>query len=345
MDNVAFQVFNAVYLAKRIEAAQGHAAAGAFIRKWQGVLAKGLEWLAQKTEPGSGLALPWNDPDQPLVGYGFEDTVAKTGQLSFASVLSLEANALLCNATRHFAGDEAGAKVLCARAANISRQLAPALLDAATGMLRPATGFDGVRPHALVDVWGSSYASFLDGMDTSIGAGAWPADVPPPLSAVQRAAVSTFLIEHEAAVFAAGQVRHLPMTWTGKSWSGQSWTQQWCAPVQANGSVIGSPPCQSKNLTSPARWLYCLQGTYQNGGAWATPLHHVLPVLHRANRSFACAQVKALVSNYFKQGADDLNEWVDVNGKGSGAHKYVASASNAHSGAAWMAAHGGCSSK
>ena len=112
--------------------------------------------------------------------------------------------------------------------------------------------------------------------------------------------------------------------------------------AQANGSVMGSPPCQSRNLTSPARWLYCLPGTYQNGGAWATPLHHVLPVLHRANRSFACGQLSALVANYFAQGGEDLNEWVATDGKGSGARKYVASASNAHSGAAWMAAHGGC---
>ena len=334
MDNVAFQVFNAVYLARRIEAAQGHAAAGAFLRKWAPSLAMGLEWLAQKTQPGSGSSLPWNDPDQPLVGYGFEDTVAKTGQLSFASVLALEANAVLCNATRFFIGDDAGATILCTRATKISQQLAPELLDPASGMLRPATGFDGVRPVALIDIWGSSYASFLDGKDTSIGAGAWPVDVPPPLSAAQRVAVGDWLIEHEDEVFAVGQVRHLP--------TGQSWKQQWCSPVQANGSVLASPPCQSKNLTSPARWLYCLPGVYQNGGAWATPLHHVLPVLHRTNRSFACEQVKSLVSNYFKQGADDLNEWVDASGKGSGARKYVASASNAHSGAAWMEAHGGC---
>ena len=269
-------MFNAVYLAGRIEAAQDHAAAGAFLRKWGAGLTKGLDWLAQKTQPGSALVLPWNDPSQPLVGYGFEDTVAKTGQLSFASVLALEANAVLCNATRYFIGDDAAAKVLCARAAKISQQLAPALLDSASGMLRPSTDFDGVRPHALIDVWGSSYASFLDGTDTSIGAGAWPADVPSPLTAAQRAGVGAWLIENEAKVFAAGQVRHLP--------TGQSWTQQWCSPVQANGSVVASPPCQSKNLSSPARWLYCLPGTYQNGGAWATPLHHVLPVLHRANK-------------------------------------------------------------
>lgn len=62
--------------------------------------------------------------------------------------------------------------------------------------------------------------------------------------------------------------------------------------------------------------------------------------MHR--RTFACNQVKALVDNYFAQGADDLNEWVDASGKGRGAHKYVASASNAHSGAAWIAGHGGC---
>ena len=152
--------------------------------------------------------------------------MAKTGQLSFASLLALEANALLCNATRYFAANQAGAKVLCARAAKISAELAPALLDGASGMLRPATDFDGVRPHPLTDVWGSSYAAFLDGTDTSIGAGAWPVDVPPPLSAAQRAAVGEWLVANGERVFAAGQVRHLPV--------GQSWTQQWCSPVQVS---------------------------------------------------------------------------------------------------------------
>ena len=118
------------------------------------------------------------------------------------------------------------AKVLCARAAKILAELAPALLDGASGMLRPATDFDGVRPHPLTDVWGSSYAAFLDGTDTSIGAGAWPVDVPPPLSAAQRAAVGEWLVANGERVFAAGQVRHLPV--------GQSWTQQWCSPVQVS---------------------------------------------------------------------------------------------------------------
>jgi hypothetical protein len=50
-----------------------------------------------------------------------------------------------------------------------------------------------------------------------------------------------------------------------------------------------------------------------------------------------------MVSNYFELGANDLNEWVYVTGKGRGARKHVAYALNAHSGAAWMQKHGGCS--
>ena len=51
-------------------------------------------------------ALAWNSPDDPIVGYGFEDSVAKTGALNFASLLTLEACATLCHAARGHAADE-----------------------------------------------------------------------------------------------------------------------------------------------------------------------------------------------------------------------------------------------
>ena len=72
----------------------------------------------------------YNSPSNPIVGYGFEDSVAKTGALNYASLLTLEACALLCQAAReHAVHDPAVAahavatEALCLRAANISREL------------------------------------------------------------------------------------------------------------------------------------------------------------------------------------------------------------------------------
>lgn len=103
----------------------------------------------------------------------------------------------------------------------------------------------------LTDIWGSAYAASLDGTHTILGSeDAWPADVPPPTTAAQRAKIVRFLADRSHGLFVAGQVRHLP--------AGQGWTQEWCVP---HGSV-GSPPCAQG-------WLYSPPGVYQNGGTYA----------------------------------------------------------------------------
>ena len=75
-----------MHLARRIEAARGHAAAATFVRKWEPALSKGLEWLANKTQPGSGSSLPWNDPDQPLVGCQCSSSLLLSASLCLAPV-------------------------------------------------------------------------------------------------------------------------------------------------------------------------------------------------------------------------------------------------------------------
>ena len=163
MDNAAFAVFNVLCLVREIEAASGAPSARQFLAKWLLALLRGLS--AVPRGPG-GAALAYNSPDSPQVGYGFEDTVVKTGALNFASLLTLEASATLCHAVRcHAAHDRgegvrvhaAAGEALCAWARNISAELGPALWVESVGMFRPATGMEG----NLTDVWGSAYVVFL----------------------------------------------------------------------------------------------------------------------------------------------------------------------------------------
>ena len=335
MDNAAFAVFNVLFLVREIETARGAADARQFLMKWLPALLRGLATIP--TGGPNGRALAYNSPDSPVVGYGFEDTVVKTGSLNFASLLALEATATLCHAVRHATqGGPRGGKSaqhaavgeeLCAWARNISAELAPALWEESVGMFRPATGIEG----NLTDVWGSAYAASLDGTHTMLGASdTWPQDVPPPVTPAQRGRIVTFLASHHRELFAAGQVRHLPR--------GQSWTQSYCVP---KGSGVGSPACGKGFNYRP--------GQYQNGGFWATPVHHVWPLLHRdpSTRPLACKLLRDFVTAVSNVPAGDsvmhnFNEWVDVEAVSRGAPGYVASASNAAAAARAMAAAGGC---
>lgn len=354
MDNAPFVVFNVLYLVEAVAAERGTDAAADLLAAKLPALLRGLETVP--TGPaGSNLeALAYNDPSSPMVGYGFEDTVVKTGALNFASLLVLEAAATLCQAVRRHgvrsaavAAYASAANDLCTRARAISAALTPALWDNIVGMFRPATGLEG----NLTDVWGSAYAASLDGVHTFLdgssntpgtgleideagGEGRWPADVPPPTTAAQRTRIAAFVADPTHGVLAAGQVRHLPI--------GQGWVQSWCVPANATGpGASGGPKC--------ARGWNYNPGGYQDGGFWATPVHHVWPLLHRdpATRSVACGLVRDFVGSV-KQvaiGGDmmrALNEWVDVHGRPHGAAGYVASVSNAAAAAKVMAAQGGC---
>jgi hypothetical protein len=251
MDSAPFTVFNVLFLARRLKAEQGAAAAAAWLGKWLPTLLRALE----RTPSGpNGSALAYNDPRDPIVGYGFEDSVAKTGALNFASLLTLEACATLCHASRShgpydgtntIAALAPATEALCRRATNISKQLTTALWDERVGMFHPSTGLEG----NLTDIWGSAYAASLDGTHTILGVDAWPSDVPAPTTTAQRQRIIDFLADQRNGIFVAGQVRHLPM--------GQGWEQEWCVP---KGAGAGQPPCAEG-------WLYSRPGSYQNGGA------------------------------------------------------------------------------
>ena len=332
MDNAAFAVFNVLFLVREIEAASGAGSARQYLAKWLPALLRGLAAIPR----GESGSLAYNSPDSPQVGYGFEDTVVKTGSLNFASLLALEASATLCHAVRHHAARDRGEGVsvhavagegLCAWARNISAELGPALWVESIGMFRPATGMEG----NLTDIWGSAYAASLDGLHTMLGGNnTWPADVPLPATPAQRQRIVSFLGNSQHGIFAAGQVRHLPV--------GESWIQSYCVP---KGSGPGGPGCAKGFNYDP--------GGYQNGGFWATPVHHVWPLLHRdlTTRPLACKLLRDFVTavNNVAVGGSvmrNMNEWVDIAGVSRGAPGYAASASNAAKAARSMAAAGGC---
>lgn len=147
-------MFNVLFLVREIETARGAASAGQFLAKCLPALLRGLATIPRG--PG-GQALAYNSPDSPAVGYGFEDTVVKTGALTFTSLLALEASATLCHAVRHHAAQDRGAgESLCAWARNITAELGPALWVDSVGMFRPATGMEG----NLTDVWGACIAGY-----------------------------------------------------------------------------------------------------------------------------------------------------------------------------------------
>ena len=203
--------------------------------------------------------------------------LAQTGALNFASLLSLEACATLCHAARSLAAHDPtigahgpAAEALCRRAANISAELSPALWDEEVGMFRPATLLEG----NLTDVWGSSYAAWLDGNHTMIGSeDAWPKDVPPPTTVAQRERITAFLADGRNGVFAAGQVRvqawDIPIRWILK-------TNRWCTigspsagrPILGAGVVVSATSLSLVVFWSVA--CGAIQGTVLKASAAAT---------------------------------------------------------------------------
>ena len=345
MDSAPFAVFNVIFLAEQLKASTGGPeAAGSWLGRWLPSLLRGLARVPGGPAASAFGSLAYNDPDDPIVGYGFEDSVAKTGALNYASLLIIEASALLCQVVRNLAASNATVaahrpetEALCRRATKMSAELTPALWDDATGTFHPSTGLEG----NLTDVWGSAYAASLDGVHTILGPSGvhtprWPSDVPSPTTPAQRERIAAFLADPKNGVFANGQVRHLPI--------GQGWVQEWCVPKGATeppGAKI-APPCAEG-------WLYSKPGDYQNGGFWATPVHHVWPLLHSvpATRSVACGLLRDFVSGATNISLGPLsllniNEWVDGEGVPRGARGYVASAANAAAAARTMQANGGC---
>jgi len=219
--------------------------------------------------------MPWSDPAQPHVGYGFTDSVIKTENCFYSSVLYWMGSMDLARLFTA-SGDSVNAADFQERALTIRQALTATFWDDGVGMFRADTGVES----NVTDIWGSALAVSC-GLATS----------------EQSMRIAQFFYMNASVVFLRGQVRELPLPFL--------WNKLFPPP--------SSPPPPP---------------SYQDGGYWGTPLHHVLPTLARVNKKLACSILNDAVQDYQKNGA---NEWVLGPSEGAlrqGAPSYVATIAN-----------------
>jgi len=168
--------------------------ARALFRQWAASLDKAMDWV-----PRSPAGLVWNNPTNPHSPYGFTDTVGKTGELLFESLLDWTASRRMA-AWHRRTGNRAAAETHQRRAAQIERHLG-LLWDDQAGAFLAAS-----QDCRQVDVWGNAYAIWLNF----------------PLGR-KRDRVLAFLHDRQDDFIWHGQVRHLLR--------GQYW-QRLLTPVQ-----------------------------------------------------------------------------------------------------------------
>ncbi len=149
----------------------------------------------------------------PTNGYGFTDSILKSGHHLFDSVLHAQVLGQLADMSKHFScGDAAPARAVRARI--VSALAGPLLWNESSGMFRPSSGNNA----HLTDVWGSALA-----VDTGSVTG-------------ERAArIVEWFGAHWTEVVQDGQVKHLGI--------GEHWAQHafWEYDVYQNGGFWGTP--------------------------------------------------------------------------------------------------------
>jgi hypothetical protein len=218
---------------------------------------------------------------------GFEDTVVKTGAVLYSSILQWNASRLM-GAMATASADTVLAARMAAVTAKIKASADALLWNESAGMFMASTGIERDR----IDVWANAFA----------GASGFA-------SAVQSRAIFEFVSQNERGLFFEGQLRQLPAP------------QQWAVAIghqDIDGKWAGNP-------TGPASVAGSTVVTYQNGGYWATPLHHMLPFLALYDRSMACRLLNESVASFRSHG---INEWVGPfwPAASAGSPGYVASA-------------------
>ena len=165
-----------------------------FFNEWNGVLDRGMDWV-----PRSEFGLVYNNPDKPHSPYGFTDTVGKTGELFFESLLYWTACQRLAKLHRSF-GDRKKASAYKARAELIEKNI-KRIFDEKSGAFWAAS-----KDCRQIDIWGNAYALYLKF----------------PLGR-DRPRVEDFLVSNFDQFVWRGQVRHLL--------AGEYW-QRMLAPVE-----------------------------------------------------------------------------------------------------------------
>jgi len=152
-----------------------------FFRGVAGKLVRAMDFA-----PRSRDGLVTIDPARPHSPYGFTDTIAKTGELLFSSLLYWEASRRLASLFEK-AGDAARGGEFEARAASIERNLV-SLWDEKVGMFMAAS-----VDCRQIDIWGNAYAVYAGF----------------PLGP-KRERIIHYLAGNYSRVIYRGQVRHLP---------------------------------------------------------------------------------------------------------------------------------------
>jgi hypothetical protein len=182
LDNGPFLVIAADEYLRRLPAAR----ALALWQEWGAELARGLAVV-----PLSPAGLVWNDPVAPHSPYGFTDTVCKTGELFFESLLVWDACRRLAGWMAR-GGETERAHEFSDRAERIEGAV-NRLWEAGAGAFLAAS-----HDCCQLDVWGSAFAL---GLDIPLGP--------------KRKRIQDFLAHNFERIVQRGQVRHLlePQTW------------------------------------------------------------------------------------------------------------------------------------
>ena len=143
LDNPAFLVIAADTYLRRILPLR----ANSLFLEWSESLAQGLEYL-----PRSANGLIFNDPLKPHSPYGFTDTVAKTGELFFESLLAWSAMRRMAYWLHRCGGEPRSYRVQAARI----EEAMSALWDEQAGAFLAAS-----QDCRQIDVWGCAYALYI----------------------------------------------------------------------------------------------------------------------------------------------------------------------------------------
>ena len=177
-------------------------------RKVAEKLSKGLDFI-NRSESG----LVFNDPTNPQCVYGFTDTVKKTGNLLFSSLLYYKACKEMETLCRKY--NYGNADIYKVRSENI-RENIYMLLDKESGMFWAAD-----KDCKQIDIWGSAFAVYVGITNEE-----------------QSKKISEYLIRNADQIFMNGQIRHLPgseVSWNNLFLSIKAGTYQngayWATPL------------------------------------------------------------------------------------------------------------------
>jgi hypothetical protein len=175
--------------------------------------------------------LVWTAP--PTTGYGFTDSILKSGHHLFDSVLHAQVLEQLADMAEHWScGSPTPMRAVRERIVAALNQ-GPLLWNDTVGMFMPSSGNNA----HLTDVWGSALA---------VDSGA--------VTGERAARIVEWFGAHWAEVVQDGQVRHLPL---GQHWAGHVF---WEYDVYQNGGYWGTPsgwvlPVIARNSSAVAEQL------------------------------------------------------------------------------------------